>query len=105
VHVTHTGVDLFLPQGSEVRAPATGVVRYCGLQDGFGTVVILEHGAGWTTVLAPVSPDTARCRSGEAVLAGDFLGRTAAPEEGPEPYLHVELRRRGEAVDPARLMR
>lgn len=105
MRVTHTGIDISLPQGSEVRAPATGVVRYCGPQEGFGTVVIIEHGAGWSSVLAPLAPDTSRVRPGEVVLGGDFLGRTAAPAEGPEPCLHVELRHHGDTADPSRLLR
>jgi len=67
-------------------------------------VVILDHGAGYSTVLAPVAPDSVRCRVGEAVLRGDVLGRVDLPEECAEPYLHVELRRDKEAIAPTRLL-
>ncbi len=101
----HTGVDLSAALGASVICPANGVVRYCGLQDGFGTVVILEHGAGYSTVLAPVVPDTALCRVGEAVRRGDLLGKIAEPVESEHPYLHVELRRDLKPVSPLRLLR
>jgi LysM repeat protein len=104
-HVPHTGIDVAVPLGAIVHAPATGVVRYCGPQDGFGTVIILEHAAGWSTVLAPLEPDTSRCRAGEIVLRGDELGRVGAPHEGPRPCLHVELREGRQAVRPTRLLR
>jgi len=104
-HVPHTGIDVAVPLGAVVHAPATGVVRYCGPQDGFGTVIILEHAAGWSTVLAPLEPDTSRCRVGEIVLRGDELGRVGAPHEGPRPCLHVELREGRQAVRPTRLLR
>jgi murein DD-endopeptidase MepM/ murein hydrolase activator NlpD len=104
-HVPHTGIDVAVPLGAVVHAPATGVVRYCGPQDGFGTVIILEHAAGWSTVLAPVDPDTSRCRAGEIVLRGDELGLVGAPREGPRPCLHVELREGRQAVRPTRLLR
>ncbi len=104
-HVPHTGVDVAVPLGSAVHAPATGVVRYCGPQEGFGTVIILEHAAGWSTVLAPLEPDTSRCRAGEIVLRGDELGRVGAPHEGTRPCLHVELREGRQAVRPTRILR
>ncbi len=104
-HVPHTGIDVAVPLGAVVHAPATGVVRYCGPQEGFGTVIILEHASGWSTVLAPVEPDTSRCRVGEIVLRGDELGRVGKPHEGPRPYLHVELREGRQAVRPTRLLR
>lgn len=103
--VPHTGVDVATPLGTPILSPAHGIVRYCGPQPGFGNVVILEHGLGYSTVLAPVAPDSARCRVGEAVLRGDVLGRVDLPEECAEPYLHVELRRGKEAIAPAPLLR
>jgi len=102
--VPHTGVDVATPLGTPVLSPAHGIVRYCGPQSGFGNVVILDHGAGYSTVLAPVAPDSARCRVGEAVLRGDVLGRVDLPEECAEPYLHVELRRDKEAIAPTHLL-
>ncbi len=105
VQVPHTGVDVELPLGSAVLAPAAGVVRYCGEQEGFGVVVIIEHGGAFSTVLAPLAPDSASCRAGVAVLPGDRLGSTAAPVEGDLPYLHLELRQNNKAVPPGRLLR
>lgn len=102
--VPHTGVDVATPLGTPVLSPAHGIVRYCGPQTGFGNVVILDHGAGYSTVLAPIAPDSVRCRVGEAVLRGDVLGRVDLPEECAEPYLHVELRRDKEAIAPTRLL-
>ncbi|MHB8078432.1 MAG: peptidoglycan DD-metalloendopeptidase family protein [Candidatus Krumholzibacteriia bacterium] len=104
-HVPHTGIDVAVPIGTVVHAPATGVVRYCGPQDGFGTVIILEHAAGWSTVLSPLEPDTSRCKAGEIVLRGDELGTVGAPHEGTRPCLHVELREGRRAVRPTRLLR
>ncbi|MBU1073308.1 M23 family metallopeptidase, partial [bacterium] len=60
---------------------------------------------GFATVLGPFSSDDVYVETGRIVLRGDGLGLTGAPAEGNQPYLHIELRRDNEAVDPARLLR
>ncbi len=100
-----TGVDISAPLGTAVTAPANGVIRYLGEQDGYGTIVIVEHGAGFATVLGPFASDTMDVQEGTIVLGGDRLGAIGTPVEGNRPYLHVELRRHNEAIDPARLLR
>jgi len=103
---THrTGIDMALPPGSNIYAPANGVVRYRGSQDGYGVIMIIEHGARYSTVLGPFDPDALYADVGRIVLGGDVLGRSGKPAEGSRPYLHIELRRNNEAVDPARLTR
>jgi septal ring factor EnvC (AmiA/AmiB activator) len=100
-----TGTDLHYALGGGIVAPADAVVRYVGEQDGYGIIMILEHGANYATVLGPFEPESVSREIGDVVLAGDRLGRTGAPVEGNQAYLHVELRRNNQAVDPARLIR
>lgn len=103
-----TGVKVAQSNGSEVVAPAHGVLRYLSHMDGLGVIAILDHGAGWHTVLGPLDADTVPWQPGQALLAGDVLGRTASPPEDgthDQPYLHVELRRDGKAVHPRDLLR
>jgi murein DD-endopeptidase MepM/ murein hydrolase activator NlpD len=101
-----TGVDVACPVGTEVLAPATGIIRHAGAMDGVGTVLIVEHGGTWTSVLAPVDPITLTVRLGEVVLKGDILARTAQPAAGGEaPHLHVELRQNDKAVSPDRMLK
>ena len=103
---THrTGTDMACHLGAVVVAPAHGLVRYLGVQEGYGTLVIIDHGGGYATVLGPLDPDRLDTAVGRIVLQGDTLGRIGLPAEGNEPYLHLELRRGNEAVDPSRLLR
>jgi murein DD-endopeptidase MepM/ murein hydrolase activator NlpD len=99
----HTGIDMATPAGQTVVSPATGVVRYLGKHDGFGLLVILAHGADYASVLAPLDPGSMAVEVGEVVLGGTEIGRVGEPVEHQQPYLHVELRRRNEAIDPSRL--
>lgn len=101
-----TGTDIACPPGTRVTAPAHGIVRHVGAMDGVGTVMILEHGGSWSTVLAPLDPSTITAAPGQLVLRGDVIAETARPETGGEdPHLHVELRRDNKAVAPDRLLR
>ncbi|MBK6898219.1 MAG: LysM peptidoglycan-binding domain-containing M23 family metallopeptidase [bacterium] len=100
-----TGSDIAYALGGAVLAPANGLVRYVGSQAGYGTLAIIDHGGDYTTVLGPLDPEHLAIETGRIVLKGESLGRCGAPVEGKEPYLHVELRCKSEAVDPSRLLR
>ncbi|MFO7609184.1 MAG: peptidoglycan DD-metalloendopeptidase family protein [Candidatus Krumholzibacteriia bacterium] len=105
VRMDRKGADVACAPGEVVSAPAHAVVRFLGPLDGYGHLVILDHGGGWATVLAPLDPALLAVEEGTAVLAGDRLGLVGEPvEEGP-PYLHVELRRSDRAVAPDKLFK
>lgn len=100
-----TGTDVTCAVGTAVSAPAHGIVRYLGHMDGFGTLVIIEHGGGFASVLSPLDPVAVAVAVGHAVLRGDHLGRTGPPpERDTPPYLHVELRKNDKAIKPDRLL-
>ncbi|MGC6400209.1 murein hydrolase activator EnvC family protein [Sphingomonas sp. FW199] len=77
-----------------VVAPAQGQVIHAASFRSYGGVVIVDHGAGWTTLISGL--DTISVRTGQQVAAGQPLGRMAA---SGTPELTVELRRRGRPVD------
>jgi len=101
-----TGADVACPPGTTVTAPANGVVRHVGMMDGVGTVLILEHGGSWTSVLAPLDAASITAQVGHIVLRGEVVAQTAPPEAASDqPHLHVELRKDNKAVAPDRLLR
>jgi len=91
--VRSRGISLRVAPGAVVVAPAAGEVRYAARFRGFGVVVILDHGDGWsTTVTGLARTPLAR---GARVGAARPLGRAGRGE----PEVTVELRRRGRAMD------
>lgn len=93
------GVTLAVAPGSQVVAPAAGKVIYAaGFRD-YGTIVIVDHGKGWTSLITGL--DRLAVRQGGQVALGQAIGVVAS---GPDPRLTVELRRRGQPMDITKLL-
>lgn len=93
------GLHLAPEAGAAVVAPARGRIAYAAPFRGYGNVVIIDHGRGWTTVVTNL--DTLDVARGRNVAQGARLGRAAAAD----PRITVELRRNGRPVPIARLVR
>jgi murein DD-endopeptidase MepM/ murein hydrolase activator NlpD len=98
----HRGVDLESHAGGEVRAPADGTVRFVGSVAG-RSVIVLIHPDGLNTEYEPVTPTV---RRGQAVAAGNLIGRVSGfHPRCPSVCLHWGARRAEEYVDPMSLLR
>lgn len=80
--------------GAGIVAPATGRVAYAGPFRGYGDVLILDHGHGWTTVLTGLA--AVRPAQGTTVYGGETLGEARG-------RVRVQLLHHGRAADVARM--
>lgn len=96
--VRSRGLSFAVPEGADVMAPAAGKVVFAGLFRTYHSVVIIDHGAGWSSLVSGLG--TLRVRVGDRVAQGALIGAAAG---GSAPEVTVELRRRGRAVDLAPL--
>ncbi len=94
------GLTFAAPPGARVTAPCGGSVAFAAPFRSYGRMVILDCGQGQHLVLAGM--ERLDVTGGQRVQAGEPLG--VLPAAG-QPTLYVELRRRGEAVDPRPLVR
>jgi murein DD-endopeptidase MepM/ murein hydrolase activator NlpD len=94
----HDGVDIKAAQGEEILAAASGTVVFSGRKRGYGTVVILDHGNGVSTLYAHLF--YASVRKGESIGAGEPVGRAGKRGRATGTHLHFELRRDGSPIDP-----
>ena len=85
------------PNGPVV-APASGHILYAGQFRGYGNIVIIDHGSGWTSVITNIGP--MQVRAGDDVGAGALLGRAA----GDDVQVTVELRHGGRPFSIAPLL-
>ncbi|PZQ61204.1 MAG: metalloendopeptidase [Sphingomonas taxi] len=92
------GLTLAAPAAATVVAPAAGRVSYAGPFRSFGRIVIIDHGAGWTTLVTGLG--AVEIARGADVSAGTPIGRAPAVEGA---RITVELRRRGRPMDVAQL--
>ena len=98
----HTGVDLREEYGSLVRAVAAGTVTIAGPESGYGMLVEIDHGNGYSTRYAHLS--TLSVAVGQKVGAGAQIGQVGTSGRSTGPHLHYEVRIAGEPVDPARYL-
>ncbi len=97
------GLDIRAPAGTPVRAVAPGRVAHAGWFNGYGNLVIVDHGDGYHTLVAHLaSMSTAM---GEEVEAGTPLGTVGDTSSLKGAYLYFEVREHGRPVDPRAWLR
>jgi len=89
-------------QGMDIVAPADGVVASAARQAGYGKMVQISHGYGYTTRYGHLSEILVR--SGQRVRRGDILGRVGSTGRSTGPHLHYEVFKAGRAVNPSRYL-
>jgi murein DD-endopeptidase MepM/ murein hydrolase activator NlpD len=94
----HAGLDLPAPMGAPVSAARAGTVAWAGPLDGWGLLVVLDHGAGVQSAYAHLS--VVAVHAGQVVAAGAPLGRVGMTGHATGPHLHLEVRVRGAFANP-----
>ncbi len=88
------GIALAARQGAQAVAPAPGRVVFAGPYRGYGSIVIIEHAGGWTSLVTGLAQlDT---RVGGQLVGGSPIGIAGAGR----PVITLELRRGGKPVNP-----
>ncbi|WP_367714648.1 peptidoglycan DD-metalloendopeptidase family protein [Nitratireductor sp. GISD-1A_MAKvit] len=98
----HSGIDFRAARGTPVLATGAGTVIKAGWNGGYGRMVEIDHGNGLTTRYAHLSKISVT--KGTRVEAGTPLGKVGSSGRSTGPHLHYEVRRSGNAVNPARFL-
>jgi murein DD-endopeptidase MepM/ murein hydrolase activator NlpD len=98
----HTGADFLSPAGRPIKAPLGGRVVLAAPQYFSGNTVIIDHGLGLFSLLAHLSEFDVR--AGDAVEAGQVIGKVGATGRVTGPHLHWSLRLGNTRVDPLSLV-
>ena len=99
--LTHKGVSINAMSEAQVITPYEGRVAFTGLFRGYGRLLIIEHGAGYHTLLAGMGRIDVIV--GQWLLGGEPVGimdHVKTGYKGGNPSLYIELRRGGEPINP-----
>jgi murein DD-endopeptidase MepM/ murein hydrolase activator NlpD len=100
----HYGIDLAAPQGTVIRAPATGRVVLAEPDLHFeGGLVLIDHGQGLIT--AYLHQSRIDVRAGQDIRRGDPLGRVGMSGRATGPHLCWRMKWRNRNMDPSLLVR
>ena len=92
--VRSRGLTLACASEATIVAPAAGRIAYAGPFRGYGRILIIEHGGGWTSLVSNLG--SVETRVGQTVGQGAPIGRAARSDDA---RITVELRRKDRAVD------
>lgn len=96
--VRSRGITVAARPGGQVVAPAPGRVSFAGDYRGYGKIVIIDHGGGWTSLLTGMIALSVGV--GDTLDAGTPVGRAGSDDS----RITVELRRAGRPVDVAAML-
>ena len=94
----HKGVDIPGKPGAPIHAIAAGVVIHAGKRSGYGRMVEIDHGNGYTTRYAHVAK--ALVEVGDRVDRGMVIAEVGSTGRSTGPHLHLELLKNGKQVNP-----
>jgi len=98
-HAHHMGIDFDANTGDPVHAAAGGVVTFSGVKNGFGNVVEIDHGNGYSTLYGHNSALVVRV--GDIVRVGQVVARAGSTGRSTGPHIHFEVHVNGVPVNPA----
>jgi len=94
----NTGINIACPQDSIIHASGKGKVMYKGIVEGYGDVIIIDHGNGYTTLYANLADILVGI--GEDIKQGEDIAKISNDSKLKMGVLHFELRYQGEPIDP-----
>lgn len=96
----HKGVDFAGKEGAKVLAVGSGVVTWSGDRYGYGLLVEINHGNGFTTRYGHNKENTVKL--GQVVTKGQEIARMGSTGRSTGPHVHFEVLKNNKAVNPER---
>lgn len=98
----HKGIDFAGKMGGEVIAVAKGVVAFAGTRYGYGKVIDINHGNGYTTRYGHNSELLVSV--GDTVEKGFQIAKIGSSGRSTGPHVHFEVLKNGKQVNPMKFI-
>jgi murein DD-endopeptidase MepM/ murein hydrolase activator NlpD len=98
VMLMHEGIDIEAQVGTPVHATGDGVVAYTGRRGGYGNVVEVNNGFGYSTLFGHLSKFLVKV--GQKIKRGQVIALSGDTGLSTGPHLHYEVRKNGVHLDP-----
>jgi murein DD-endopeptidase MepM/ murein hydrolase activator NlpD len=99
-HKIHTGLDIAGPYGTNIVAADTGVVYLYPGSIGYGNLLVMIHGNGYSTYYGHTAGYAPGLSSGQVVPRGTTIAFEGSTGWSTGPHLHFEVRVNGAYKDP-----
>jgi murein DD-endopeptidase MepM/ murein hydrolase activator NlpD len=91
-HKIHTGLDIAGPYGTQLVAADTGVVYLNPGSIGYGNMILMVNGHGYSTVYGHMASFAPGLRTGMIVPRGTTIGFEGSTGWSTGPHVHFEIR-------------
>jgi len=96
----HKGLDFAGKKGSEVIVVGDGVVSWAGKRTGYGNLIEINHGNGYTTRYGHNQRHLVEV--GEKVKKGQQIALMGSTGRSTGPHVHFEVLHNGKTVNPSK---
>jgi murein DD-endopeptidase MepM/ murein hydrolase activator NlpD len=96
----HKGLDFAGKKGSEVIVVGDGVVSWAGKRTGYGNLIEINHGNGYTTRYGHNQRHLVEV--GEKVKKGQQIALMGSTGRSTGPHVHFEVLQNGKTVNPSK---
>ena len=94
----HWGLDIGLPEGTEILSGQDCTVIFAAYAGGYGYLVVIDNGEGLVSRYAHCS--VLLVNVGDVVVAGDLIARVGNTGASTGAYLHLEVIKNGRHLNP-----
>ena len=94
----HKGLDIANQKGTDIIAPADGIVKFAGKKGLLGNILVIDHGHGFLTRYGHLGKILKK--RGEKVKRGDLIANMGNTGRSTGPHLHYEVHLNGVPVNP-----
>ena len=100
----HLGIDYAARRSTPVVAAGSGTIVWCSRMGSYGNLIKIRHADGYETRYAHLKSFRRGIHRGKHVKKGQTIAYVGSTGRSTGPHLHFELRKRGRAINPLRVV-